>query len=124
MEASNHTQQARSLTGIGLVAAFLAIADGALAQALPPGLEEGAITYSSDPFQIEHDALIQGLEETDRLREIIEGSTGLNLPGQVEGLYILPGQGGVDKLDTCRVICMGDDGGEPCFSTCERVVSE
>ncbi|MEI4235052.1 hypothetical protein [Roseovarius sp. D22-M7] len=124
MEDSSRTQQAHSLTSSGLVVALLAIAGGALAQTLPPGLDEGAITYSSDPFQIEHDTLMQGLEETDGLREIIEGNTGLSLPGQVDGLYMLPRRGGFEELDTCRVICMGENGGEPCFSSCGRVVVE
>jgi len=95
------------------------ISGDAVAQTLPPGFGEDTITYRSEPFQIELDTLMQGIEDPNRLQEIIEGRSGLSLPGQVEGLYILPRiHGDKEDIQTCQVICVGESGGEPCFNTC------
>lgn len=100
---------------IFLVAGLALSTGGAEAQQVLPGIDEGSVTYRTEPFRVDRDALLKGLEHPEILRKVIEEETGLGLPGSVQGLYFL---GGDDKLDTCRVICVGEGGGPPCYSTC------
>lgn len=106
-----------------LIAAAVIYPASTEAQQVLPGISNDSITYSTDPFVIEKDALSEGLKRPGTLRSIIERETGLDLPGSVDGIYLTLRPDDTQQ-DTCQVICIGKNGGEPCFSTCGPAVFE
>lgn len=93
----------------------LSITAPTLAQDILPGIDEGSITYQSEPFTIDRNKLFDSIGNSNELKSIIEEETGLELPAPLQGSYF---GGEKDKLDICRIICFVEDGVETCYNTC------
>ena len=121
MESAEKCHQNRIMLAFCILCMMLLFSPPAYAQQSFPGLEDFRITSMSEEFTVDTEVVIESLQNPAPLREAVESQTNFKLPGGVDGVFF--GKE-IDKLNICKIICTGEDGTPPCFTTCGAQITQ